>query len=430
MPISMTVIRGQRLRAAAIVTSAGLLFAVTAKAHDFWLVPDAFAVAEGSSLHIRGQTSSRFPTSEAAVAVDRVADARLFAGTSEETITEMTKSGNSLLLSHRPATRGQRVVAVMLHPRLQRESATGFRRYLELEGAPEALARVDREGLLRGRDSVTRRYAKYAKTVVEVGRGGPRAFSRVVGHPLELVPLSDPSTLSVGDTLAVRILYRGGPLPGARADAGHVDAAAREPADSAGADLHVTADRAGVLRVPVRSRGLWNIRMIHIAQADADSGADWDAHWATLVFQVGTPGNPVAAAPPSGDSAAVATVVERFHEALANGDSAAAVSLLAADVTILESGGVETRAEYMSHHLPGDIAFARAIRSTRGPLRVTVQGDAAWVASTSTTVGTYRDRAINSAGAELMVLSKTAQGWRIRAVHWSSRARRPAPPPG
>lgn len=417
-------------RLVVIAAAAALLIAATARAHDFWLVPDAFAVAEGSLLEVRGQTSSRFPTSEAAVAVDRVADARLFDATGEERITDMSHAGSSLLLRHRPSARGQRIVAVTLHPRSMRESAASFRRYLELEGAPEALARVDREGLLRGRDSVTRRYAKYAKTVVEVGRGGPRAFSRVVGHPLEFVPLSDPSIVRVGDTLSVRILYRGRPLAGARAHAGYVDPVTRRPVDSTVADAHVTADGSGLVRVPVNGRGLWNVRMIHIAQAAAGSGADWDAHWATLVFHVGPATSDGAMQRPPADSAAVAAVVEQFHAALTNGDSASAVSLLAPDAVILESGGVETRAEYLSHHLPGDMAFARAIRSDRGPTRVVVEGDVAWATSTSTTVGSYRDRAINSAGAELMVLSKTPQGWRIRAVHWSSRARRPAPPPG
>jgi hypothetical protein len=34
-------------------------------------------------------------------------------------------------------------------------------------------------------------------------------------------------------------------------------------------------------------------------------------------------------------------------------------------------------------------------------------------------------RAINSSGAELMVLVRTSSGWKISAIHWSSRARRP-----
>jgi ketosteroid isomerase-like protein len=125
------------------------------------------------------------------------------------------------------------------------------------------------------------------------------------------------------------------------------------------------------------------------------------------------------------DSAAVVGVVARFHEALERGDSAAALALLAPDAVILESGGAETVSEYRAHHLPADIDFARAIRSVRTSLRVTVQGDLAWAAATSTTQGEFRGRAVNSAGAELMVLRRTSDGWRIAAIHWSSRRRTP-----
>ena len=62
---------------------------------------------------------------------------------------------------------------------------------------------------------------------------------------------------------------------------------------------------------------------------------------------------------------------------------------------------------------------------SRGPMRVVVRGDAAWVSSTSSTTGEYRGRQVDSSGAELMVLSRTPQGWRIAAIHWSSRTRRP-----
>jgi ketosteroid isomerase-like protein len=129
-----------------------------------------------------------------------------------------------------------------------------------------------------------------------------------------------------------------------------------------------------------------------------------------------------------GDSAAVAAAVNRYHEALSTGDSVAAMALLAPDAMILESGGQETREEYRGHHLPGDIAFARAVRSERSPMRVRVHGDVAWATSTSVTQGTYNGRAINSTGAELMVLVRTAEGWKISAIHWSSRARRTTTP--
>jgi ketosteroid isomerase-like protein len=125
------------------------------------------------------------------------------------------------------------------------------------------------------------------------------------------------------------------------------------------------------------------------------------------------------------DSADVLEAVRRYHSALATGDSATALSLLAPDAVILESGGVEAREEYRSHHLPADIDFARAVPSERANSRVTVRGDVAWVSSTSTSRGEFRGRPINSRGAELMVLSREANGWKIRAIHWSSRNRNP-----
>lgn len=411
-------------------TAAVLVSFALAEAHDFWLIPDPFRVASGAEVEIYGQTSSRFPTSESAVTPDRVADARILGSTATDRIDDLSQRGTSLLLRHRPQSAGQRVIAVTLHPRSVRESAASFRRYLELEGAPEALARVDREGLLRGRDSITRRYAKYAKTLVEVGTGGAAAFSRVAGHPLEFVPDRDPASLRPGDTLVVRLLYRGQPLGNARVHAGSVPAAEGRPqlaASSASPDLHLSSGGDGRLRVPVATGGLWNVRTLHVVQADPGSGADWDTHWATFVFVVDPGGRNRAGdeAPTVSDSAAVVAVVERYHQALAHADTATALSLLAPDAVIMESGGVETLAEYRSHHLPGDIAFARAVRRERGPVRVAMRGDVAWVSSTSTTRGEYRGRTVNSAGAELMVLSRETDGWRIRAVHWSSRALRP-----
>lgn len=129
---------------------------------------------------------------------------------------------------------------------------------------------------------------------------------------------------------------------------------------------------------------------------------------------------PAIAQVPS-DSMAVAGVVDRYHHALAAGDSAAALALLSPNAMILESGSVESLREYRSHHLPADIAFARAVKGTRSPVRVTVRGDVAWTSATSTTRGKYRRKTVNSSGAELMVLTRSVDGWTISAIHWSSR---------
>lgn len=124
------------------------------------------------------------------------------------------------------------------------------------------------------------------------------------------------------------------------------------------------------------------------------------------------------------DSADVARVVLAYRTALADGDSAAALSLLAPDAMVLESGDIETREDYRRHHLPADIEFSRAVRGEHAPVSVRTDGNAAWAWSSSTTEGQFRGRRISSAGAELMVLSRSGDGrWLIRAIHWSSRSR-------
>jgi ketosteroid isomerase-like protein len=131
----------------------------------------------------------------------------------------------------------------------------------------------------------------------------------------------------------------------------------------------------------------------------------------------------IAAQTPSAD---VQKVVDAFHAGLKAGDTAAVMALLAPDVLLLETGGIETRAEYESKHLPADVEFEKAVTTSFKPYRVTVVGDAAWAVNNSEYKGTFKDRPVDSVGVELMVLSKDAAGWKIRAIHWSGRSRRPA----
>jgi ketosteroid isomerase-like protein len=118
----------------------------------------------------------------------------------------------------------------------------------------------------------------------------------------------------------------------------------------------------------------------------------------------------------------IAAAVEAFHAALQKGDGAAVMAALAPDAQILEGGHAESREEYEKGHLKADIEFAQAVPSTRENVVVRQEGSVAWVTSSSRVSGSFKGREVNSAGAELMVLSKTADGWRIRAIHWSSHA--------
>jgi ketosteroid isomerase-like protein len=125
----------------------------------------------------------------------------------------------------------------------------------------------------------------------------------------------------------------------------------------------------------------------------------------------------------SPEAAPAAAVVDAFYAALGSGDEAAARALISDDVLIFESGGVErSAAEYAAHHLPADAKFAAA--TTRQVISRTggASANAAWITTEGRTTGKWNGKAIDSLSTETMLLVRTAQGWRIKHIHWSSQA--------
>ncbi len=120
------------------------------------------------------------------------------------------------------------------------------------------------------------------------------------------------------------------------------------------------------------------------------------------------------------DTAAVQQTVARFHEALAQGDSATVARLLLDDVVILEGGRHESKAEYLGHHYGRDVAFLQAMQRRIVWQQVRVAGELAYVSTVSRLRGTFRERSYDLSSAELLVLHHTPDGWRIGAIHWSS----------
>ncbi|MEO5588246.1 MAG: DUF4198 domain-containing protein [Gemmatimonadaceae bacterium] len=262
---------------AAVLGSASL-----AAAHDFFLVPGAFPYTVGTDVEVSGQTSSRFPASVAPVALARIATATMIGADGESRITDLSHRGTSLLLRARPVGAGQRIVAVSLVPRSSRQTGEAFLRWLKLEGASDAAAHIERDGAVRAADSITRTDTKHAKTLIEVGSGGPRVFSRASGQAIEFMPDTDPSTLRPGDSIGFRVTFRGQPLPGVAVHAGP-----EAPADTtvrSEPDVHLVSDSLGRVRMAVPPAGLWNIRTINVVQAGP---AAWETHWATFVFRAG-----------------------------------------------------------------------------------------------------------------------------------------------
>lgn len=128
-------------------------------------------------------------------------------------------------------------------------------------------------------------------------------------------------------------------------------------------------------------------------------------------------------APVDSDSTEVVETVERFQTALVERDSTTVDELLLSDALILEGGGRETKTEYFGHHFGADASFLNKMNREVENRQVRVEDKIAWVSTKSRLHGTYDGDSLALSSAELMVLRHTSEGWRIAAVHWSSRSR-------
>jgi ketosteroid isomerase-like protein len=118
-----------------------------------------------------------------------------------------------------------------------------------------------------------------------------------------------------------------------------------------------------------------------------------------------------------------AAVIDAFHAALRRGDTNAALSYLAEDALIYESGGVERgKQEYAAHHLGADAAFAQAVPSSTTRRSGEAVGNIAWIATEGRTTGTYKDKGVDRITTETMVLRRSGAAWKIVHIHWSSAA--------
>ncbi len=171
-----------------------------------------------------------------------------------------------------------------------------------------------------------------------------------------------------------------------------------------------------------------NIRMTSLALALALAAPIAYAHGnekhGTAQVAAGreTAGATLSIAPEASDAVAV---LERFSAALSAGDLEAVAADLDPGVLILESGGAErTRDEYLGGHAKHDAEFLKAAHIALKRRTAQTSGDLVWVGSESEIHASKDDKLLMISSTETAVLRKTAQGWKIVHLHWSSRAQR------
>jgi hypothetical protein len=272
-------------RSRRVLTLAVLLCAVAtaAQAHDTWLLPANLRVPVGREVRMGLTSGMAFPADDFAILPARVKRADVRLGGATRSLPAPRSGALALVYRWVPRTPGVATVAVSLAPRA-----------LTLRGAliEEYLAEIDASPAIRaewtGSAPWREVYTKHAKTFVRVDAATPPAdapdssgrdtsWAQPCGLDLELIPALDPTRLRAGDSLPVRVLYRGRPLAdfavGAEAESGRAPVA------------FARTDGAGVARVALPVAGRWLLKGTQLRRVH-ERDVDWRSDFTTLTIAV------------------------------------------------------------------------------------------------------------------------------------------------
>jgi uncharacterized GH25 family protein len=249
-----------------------LALAGNAVAHDTFIMPEKFQVAPQSAVKIGFHSADSFP--ESSSLPKRLREVFLHAGSAPVPIT-VSEDGKRLVGTVTAPASGYMIVTAINAAATENMKAPDFLDYIKEEGLTHVIEARSQSG--EADKPARERYTMFAKTIFVSGAPND-GYKRAVGLPIEIVPEKDPASLKAGESLPVRVLFRGAPAKGL-----DVMAASTAPGSAKNRSIGKT-DANGHISVPVVS-GQWRLHTIHMERSSTPD-ADWESFWATLTFEV------------------------------------------------------------------------------------------------------------------------------------------------
>jgi len=248
-------------------------------AHDYWLAPATYRPAVGDKFDVRLLVGDKFISEiERSLQKPRTVSFRL---------VDKDGKARDLLRSGR---KDQKPVAQLVLPgqgtfvlAMQRDwaviemKAKKFHEYLEHEGLQRVIQLRKAAG--EADKPAKERYRRYLKSVLRGDGVASSTWRRRLGHKLEILPLEDPSGVTPGDSLPVRVLFQSKPLVGAQ-----VSVFGRQ-----GKKVTVHAartDARGRVSLKIDHPGEWVVRLVYLRRCPEKKEADWESFWSAMTFGV------------------------------------------------------------------------------------------------------------------------------------------------
>lgn len=253
-----------------------MLFAPFALAHEYYLMPNSFTPPTGEEFAVSHRLGQNFKGNEVPY-INRW-------NIRSELLVDGKKRDVKGQDGDRPALKmkiNKPGLAIVAHQGnvdfLTFSSWEKFVAYVEKEGLTHALA--PSENGTKPKEKLKEAYARFAKTLVQVG-GGTDGTDQPVGLKIELIAQKNPNALAADEAMPVQLLYDGKPMAGITV----------KVFETVGEDfgLKLITDENGMVSVPPAGPGPTMLNAIHmidpLGPEALERKAHWESFWASLTY--------------------------------------------------------------------------------------------------------------------------------------------------
>lgn len=252
-----------------------LICVVPMLAHEFWLQPQQYLFGAGDEVNIRFKVGEGFAGENWKGNQERVQELKLYYADVTDNLKTALSSDEGDSVQFSLFEEGTAMVTFnSLNSYLELE-APKFNDYLVEDGLTSA---IDYRREHNETDSTSREfYQRSVKTIIQIGSRRTDIYKKQTSLPLDIIPLSNPYTLSNDQLLKVKVLFRGQPLSNAKMRIWH-------KLSEAVTDTSFLSDSNGEISFPVTVSGEWMVSCVNMIHLNDDPKAKWQSYWGSLTW--------------------------------------------------------------------------------------------------------------------------------------------------
>lgn len=256
----------------------GLLFVLInlVEAHEFWMQPVKFFLQPGEATDVRFYVGEMFMGEPWSLKNHRVEKLDLHNNSDAKSLLDSIRDDPKVNLRLSIQQEGTHLLALQSNNAFSELDGEKFNEYLKEDGLDDVLSERKKTGTLN--KAAKEFYRRYSKLLVQVGNKRDDTYKKILGHPVEIVPESNPYALKKGDPVKYKILFDGKPAFG-------VKVRIWNRYQNRTTIQNIYTEKSGIIETHISNPGPWMVSVVRMVPSQ-QSGAEWQSYWGSLTFGV------------------------------------------------------------------------------------------------------------------------------------------------